>query len=53
MLLEYLVRNAGRVVTRAMLLGDVWKMRVDASTNIVECIFTDCGARSTRRLSGR
>jgi len=35
-LLEYLVRNAGRVVTRAMVLDHVWKMRIDTSTNIVD-----------------
>jgi two-component system copper resistance phosphate regulon response regulator CusR len=35
-LLEYLVRNAGRVVTRAMLLENVWKMRIDTSSNIVD-----------------
>jgi two-component system copper resistance phosphate regulon response regulator CusR len=35
-LLEYLCRNAGRVVTRAMVLDHVWKMRIDTSTNIVD-----------------
>ncbi len=35
-LLEYLCRNAGRVVTRAMVLDHVWKMRIDPSTNIVD-----------------
>ncbi len=35
-LLEYLVRNAGRVVTRRMLLTDVLKVDVDLPTNIVE-----------------
>jgi DNA-binding response OmpR family regulator len=35
-LLEYLCRNVGRVVTRAMVLDHVWKMRIDSSTNIVD-----------------
>ena len=35
-LLEYLVRNAGRPVTRTMLLEHVWKLNFDPRTNIVE-----------------
>ncbi len=35
-LLEYLVRNAGRVVTRTMLLESVWDFHFDPKTNIVE-----------------
>jgi two-component system copper resistance phosphate regulon response regulator CusR len=35
-LLEYLVRNAGRVVTRTMILEQVWRVRIDPSTNVVE-----------------
>lgn len=35
-LLEYLCRNVGRVVTRAMVLEHVWKMRIDTSTNVVD-----------------
>jgi two-component system OmpR family response regulator len=35
-LLEYLMRNAGRVVTRTMLLENVWDMHFDPRTNIVE-----------------
>lgn len=35
-LLEYLVRNAGRVVTRTMLLENVWDLHFDPRTNIVE-----------------
>ena len=35
-LLEYLMRNAGRVVTRAMLLEHVWDLHFDPRTNIVE-----------------
>ncbi|MBR7107826.1 MAG: response regulator transcription factor [Lentisphaeria bacterium] len=35
-LLEYLVRNAHRVVTRSMLMENVWEYSFDPSTNIVE-----------------
>ena len=35
-LLEYLMRNAGRVVTRTMLLEKVWDFHFDPKTNIVE-----------------
>jgi two-component system, OmpR family, response regulator len=35
-LLEYLLRNAGRVVTRTMLLEKVWEFHFDPRTNIVE-----------------
>lgn len=35
-LLEYLLRNAGRVVTRTMLLENVWDLNFDPRTNIVE-----------------
>jgi DNA-binding response OmpR family regulator len=35
LLLDYLCRNAGRVVTRAMILDHVWQMRFDPATNVV------------------
>jgi two-component system OmpR family response regulator len=35
-LLEYLMRSAGQLVTRAMLLENVWKLQFTPSTNIVE-----------------
>jgi two-component system OmpR family response regulator len=35
-LLEYLVRNEGRVVSRAMLLQQVWDLHFDPSTNIID-----------------
>jgi two-component system OmpR family response regulator len=35
-LLEYLMKNAGRVVTRTMLLESVWEFHFDPRTNIVE-----------------
>jgi two-component system copper resistance phosphate regulon response regulator CusR len=35
-LLEYLCRNAGRVVTRSMILEQVWGMRIQPDTNVVD-----------------
>ncbi|MFO1248636.1 MAG: response regulator transcription factor [Alphaproteobacteria bacterium] len=35
-LLEYLMRNGGRIVTRTMLLENVWDLHFDPRTNIVE-----------------
>jgi two-component system OmpR family response regulator len=35
-LLEYLVRNAGHVVSRAMLLRHVWDLHFDPTTNIID-----------------
>jgi two-component system OmpR family response regulator len=35
-LLEYLMRNAGRVVTRTMLLENVWGYHFDPQTNVID-----------------
>ena len=35
-LLEYLMRNAGHVVTRAMLLEHVWGYHFDPQTNVID-----------------
>ncbi len=35
-LLEYLCRNVGRVVTRSMILEEVWGMRIQPDTNVVD-----------------
>ncbi len=35
-LLEFLMRNAGQVVTRTMLLEQVWEFHFDPKTNVVE-----------------
>jgi DNA-binding response OmpR family regulator len=35
-LLEYLVRNAGRIVSRSMILDQVWGMRIEPDTNVVD-----------------
>jgi two-component system OmpR family response regulator len=36
LLLEYLARNAGRVVTRTMLLEKVWDYHFDPGTNVID-----------------
>jgi len=35
-LLEFLCKNAGRVVTRSMILDKVWGMRIQPDTNVVD-----------------
>jgi len=35
-LLEYLMRNSGRRVTRAMIIEHVWNMNFDSTTNVVD-----------------
>jgi DNA-binding response OmpR family regulator len=35
-LLEYLMRNAGRRITRAMIIEHVWNLSFDSSTNVVD-----------------
>jgi two-component system OmpR family response regulator len=48
-LLEYLVRNQGRVVTRAMLLQHVWDLHFDPNTNIIDVYV----ARVRRKVDGQ
>lgn len=47
-LLEYLMRNAGRVVTRTMLLEKVWKFNFDPKTKIVETHISRLRAKVTK-----
>ncbi|MDE2333716.1 MAG: response regulator transcription factor [Rhodospirillales bacterium] len=47
-LLEYLLRNVGRVVTRTMLLEHVWDFHFDPRTNIVETHVTRLRAKIER-----
>jgi two-component system copper resistance phosphate regulon response regulator CusR len=35
-LLEYLCRNAGRIISRSMILDQVWGMRIEPDTNVVD-----------------
>ena len=47
-LLEYLMRNAGRVVTRTMLLEKVWEFNFDPKTKIVETHMSRLRAKVTK-----
>jgi two-component system, OmpR family, response regulator len=47
-LLEYLVRNAGEVVSRAMLLQHVWDLHFDPMTNVIDVYV----GRVRRRVDG-
>jgi DNA-binding response OmpR family regulator len=40
-LLEYLMRNAGRRVTRAMIIEHVWNLTFDTTTNVVD-VYINC-----------
>ena len=37
-LLEYLLRNAGKVVSKTMILSHVWEYNFDPQTNIVDVL---------------
>jgi two-component system OmpR family response regulator len=50
-LLEYLARNAGRAVTRTMLLENVWKLSFDPGTNIVESHMSRLRAKLDRSFA--
>jgi two-component system OmpR family response regulator len=39
-LLEYLMRHAGQIVTRTMLLENVWDVHFDPNTNVVETLMS-------------
>jgi len=51
-LLEYLMRHAGRVVTRTMMLESVWDFHFDPKTNIVETHISRLRAKLTRSGGG-
>src|SRR5579864_2427011 len=46
-LLEYLMRNAGRRVTRAMIIEHVWNLTFDTTTNVVD-VYINYGLRVTQ-----
>jgi len=47
-LLEFLLRSEGRVVTRKMLLEQVWEFYFDPKTNIVETHISRLGTKIDR-----
>ena len=51
-ILEFLARNAGRVVTRTMLLEGVWNFHFDPQTNIVETHMSRLRAKIDRGQDG-
>jgi len=52
LLLEYLMRNAGRVVTRTMLLEQVWEFHFDPKTNVVETHISRLRAKVDKPFDG-
>lgn len=51
-ILEYLMRHAGQVVTRGMLLENVWSFHFDPQTNIVESHISRLRAKIDRDHEG-
>ena len=49
-LLEYLMRNAGRRITRAMIIEHVWNLSFDTCTNVVD-VYVNYGLRIQEMVS--
>src|SRR6266536_2509044 len=49
-LLEYLMLNAGRRVTRAMIIEHVWNLSFDTGTNVID-VYVNFGLRVTEVLA--
>jgi two-component system, OmpR family, response regulator len=52
-LLEYMMRRKDQMLTRAMLLEDVWNYKFTPQTNLVDVHMGDCDIRLTWRTSSR
>lgn len=52
-LLEYLARHVGRVVTRTMLLENVWELYIDPRTNVVESHMSRLRAKVDRGFAAQ
>jgi DNA-binding response OmpR family regulator/flagellar motor protein MotB len=52
-LLEYLMRNAGRRVTRSMIIEHVWNLTFDTTTNVVDVYINYSTAQVDQRKVGR
>jgi len=52
-LLEYLMRNAGRRVTRAMIVEHVWNPSFDSSTNLVDVSINYASSQVDKRKVGK
>jgi DNA-binding response OmpR family regulator/outer membrane protein OmpA-like peptidoglycan-associated protein len=53
LLLEYLMRNAGRDVTRSMIIEHVWNLTFDTTTNVVDVYINYASAQVDQRKVGR
>jgi two-component system, OmpR family, copper resistance phosphate regulon response regulator CusR len=52
-LLEYLMRNSGRRITRSMILEHVWNLTFDTTTNVVDVYINYSSAQVDQRKVGR
>jgi two-component system copper resistance phosphate regulon response regulator CusR len=52
-LLEYLMRNAGRRITRAMIIEHVWNLSFDTATNIVDVYVNYSTSQVDQRKVGK
>lgn len=52
-LLEFLMRNAGRDVTRSMIIEHVWNLTFDTTTNVVDVYINYASAQVDQRKVGR
>jgi two-component system, OmpR family, copper resistance phosphate regulon response regulator CusR len=52
-LLEYLMRNTGRGVTRSMIIEHVWNLTFDTTTNVVDVYINYASAQVDQRKIGR
>ncbi len=52
-LLEYLLRNVGRNVTRSMIIEHVWNLTFDTTTNVVDVYINYASAQVDKRKVGK
>ena len=52
-LLEYLMKHAGQVVTRTMLLENVWDYHFDPQTNVIDVHVSRLRAKIEKGFDGR
>jgi two-component system, OmpR family, copper resistance phosphate regulon response regulator CusR len=52
-LLEYLMRNAGRQVSRAMIIEHVWNLTYDTTTNVVDVYINYASSQVDKRKVGK
>jgi two-component system OmpR family response regulator len=51
LLLEYLMRNAGRVLSKTMILQHVWDYHFDPQTNVVDVLVSRLRSKIDRDFS--